>query len=338
MNRMRLRDVHGPLATSTFAGVLGAGVIDAAVTLARGGAGAGLGVVELALGLYGAAGLLLAVLVGLFLGGVVAAIPGGAVALRSDGERDAAVTTGLLAGALGVAVAAAVSAAGQRLLIGQMQSQKLATIAAAGMVAIAALPASVVALFRMAVLAFSKARPNSSYDGNVIPLFAPAQPTWYTAPELNTAIKAGLTPFVGFTDSSGTIVEDRAKCSQMVTSKTTIGSTADDRVRDLAIPRTAVALAFQLNAAVDVIRTENPDGISQRDAQRLYKNLAAGIWRAEARARPAVLNPDFVERDIAAFILEPDDDVLGRVNGRLPSTPDIPNHQAAFYHDVQIGA
>jgi phage tail sheath gpL-like len=190
----------------------------------------------------------------------------------------------------------------------------------------------------MAVLAFSKGRPNSSYDGNVVPLYPPSSATWYTSTELNTAIKAGLTPFVGFTDSSGTVVEDRAKCVQMVTSKTTIGSTADDRVRDLAVPRTAVALAFQLNAGVDEIRTNNPDGISQRDAQRLYKNLAAGIWRAEARARPAVLNPDFVERDIQAFIFEPDDNVLGRVNGRLPSTPDLPNHQAAFYHDVQIGA
>jgi len=150
---MRLRDVHGPLASSTFAGVFGAGVVDAAATLARGGApGAGLGVVELALGLYGAAGLALAVVVGLFVGGVVDAIPGGAGTLRADGERDAAATTGLLAGALGVAVAAVVNAAGQRLLIGQMQSQKLAAIAAAGMVAIAAVPATVVALAALPAL------------------------------------------------------------------------------------------------------------------------------------------------------------------------------------------
>ncbi|HEY2729982.1 MAG TPA: hypothetical protein VGK52_08565, partial [Polyangia bacterium] len=85
---MRLRDVHGPLAASTFAGVFGVGVVDAAVTLARGGApGAGLGVVELALGLYGAAGLALAVVVGFLVGGVLEAIPGGAGALRADGER-----------------------------------------------------------------------------------------------------------------------------------------------------------------------------------------------------------------------------------------------------------
>src|SRR5450432_3544182 len=144
---MRLRDVHGPLAASTFAGVFGAGVVDAAVTLARSGApGAGPGVVELSLGLYGAAGLLLAATVGLLVGGVIEAIPGGAASLRSDRARDLPVTTGILAGVLGIGVAAIINAAGQRLLIGQMQSQRLATIAAAGMMLIAAVPAAVVAL------------------------------------------------------------------------------------------------------------------------------------------------------------------------------------------------
>src|SRR6516162_646266 len=106
---MQLRDVHGPLAASTFAGVFGAGVVDAAVTLARGGApGAAMGVVELSVGLYGAAGLALAATVGLLVGGVIEAIPGGAGTLRSDRDRDLPVTTGLLAGALGVAIAAVI--------------------------------------------------------------------------------------------------------------------------------------------------------------------------------------------------------------------------------------
>src|SRR5450432_68336 len=150
---MRLRDAHGPLAASTFAGVFGAGVVDAAVTVARGGAqGAGAGIVALALGLYGVAALGLAVVVGLFVGGVLDAIPGGAGALRAEPDRDAAATTGLLAGGLGIGVAAIVNAAGQRMLIGQMQSQKLAMIAAAGMAVIAALPATVVALAALPAL------------------------------------------------------------------------------------------------------------------------------------------------------------------------------------------
>lgn len=144
---MRLRDAHGPLAASTFAGVFGAGLVDAGMTVLRGAVpGAGPGVVALSLGLYGVAGLIAAVIVGLVAGGVLEAIPGGPRTLRESAERDDAVTTGLLAGALGIGVAAIVAAAGQRLLIGQMQSQKLATIAAGGMVAIAELPAAALAL------------------------------------------------------------------------------------------------------------------------------------------------------------------------------------------------
>jgi phage tail sheath gpL-like len=190
----------------------------------------------------------------------------------------------------------------------------------------------------MAVLAFSRARPNSSFDDAVVPLAPPADALWYTAPERNTAIKAGLTVFTGITDSSGNVVENRARVVQMVTSKTTIGALPDDRVRDLGVPRTAVELATQLDAAVAELRENNPDGVSNREAKQLYKLLAAGIWRAEARARPPVLNPDFVERDIEAMLLENDETVLGRINGRMPSTPDLINHQAAFYHDILIGA
>jgi choline-sulfatase len=150
---MRLRDAHGPLAASMFAGVFGAGVLDAAVTLVRGGVpGAGPGVIALAAGLYGTAALVVAMVGGALLGGVLDAIPGGPATLRSDANRDTAVTTGLLAGVVAVAVAAIVNAAGQRLLIGQMQSQKLATIAAAGMIAIAAVPAAAIALAALPAL------------------------------------------------------------------------------------------------------------------------------------------------------------------------------------------
>jgi phage tail sheath gpL-like len=226
-------------------------------------------------------------------------------------------------GTIGTATALAAAANDKSVLIGNMEGCKNAPGEGAA---------------TTAVLAFSRPRPNSSYDDAVVPLFPPAEALWYTAPERNTGIKAGLTLFTGKLDSSGAVVDARAKCVQMVTSKTTVGGLPDDRVRDLAVPRTAVELATQLDAAVAELRENNPDGVSQRDAKRLYRNLAAGIWRAEARARPAVLNPDFVERDIQAMELDVDGSVLGRINGRMPSTPDIPNHQAAFYHDVTVGA
>jgi hypothetical protein len=62
---------HGPLAASTFAGVFGAGVVDAAVTLARGAWRPRAGVTPFA-GLYGVAALALAVVIGLFRGGILA--------------------------------------------------------------------------------------------------------------------------------------------------------------------------------------------------------------------------------------------------------------------------
>lgn len=189
-----------------------------------------------------------------------------------------------------------------------------------------------------AVLTFSRPRANSGYDFAVVPLFPPGEATWYTAPERNTAIKAGLTVYVGITDSSGAVVQDRAQCVQMVTSKTTIGGIPDDRLRDIGVSRTGVAIALQLDAAVAELRANNPDGISQSRAVVLYRDLAAAILRAEARANPPVLNPDFVEDDVQAIIVERDPDVLGRANARVPYHPDDLNHQVAWYHDVIIGA
>jgi arylsulfatase A-like enzyme len=144
---MRLRDAHGPVAASTFAGFLGAGLLDAAVTLARTPApGAAGGVVVLAVGLYGAAGLVAAVVLGLLAGGVTGAIPGGPGALAADPERDRRAAAGILATVVGVGVMAIAAAAGQRMLIARMASQKLQAIAAAGMVALAAPVAAALAL------------------------------------------------------------------------------------------------------------------------------------------------------------------------------------------------
>src|SRR5215831_14307041 len=111
---MRLRDAQGPVAASTFAGVFGAGLLDAVVTIARGGApGAGPEVLVLAAGLYGAAGLAAGIVAGLLAGGVTAAIPGGPGALRDDPDRDRAVAAGVLVAVAGVLVAAASAAVGQ---------------------------------------------------------------------------------------------------------------------------------------------------------------------------------------------------------------------------------
>ncbi len=140
---MKLPSLRHPVGASVLAGVAGAGLVDLLVTAGHGGAG---GVAALAVGLYGAAALVAGLAADLVALAVEGARPEGWPPLREAPERDRAVAAGILASLAGVLVVAAVAAAGQKLLIGKMQSQKLATIAAAGMAIIGALPGAAVAL------------------------------------------------------------------------------------------------------------------------------------------------------------------------------------------------
>jgi MFS family permease len=146
---MQLPSLRQPAGASVLAGVLGAGVVDALLT-ARGGAAGS--VVLLALGLYGTAALVAAVGAAVVMAGLRGARPPGWGPLADDAERDRAVAAGILAGGVAVAVIALVVAAGQLLLVGNMSSQKLATIAAGGLVAVGALPAAIVAITALPVL------------------------------------------------------------------------------------------------------------------------------------------------------------------------------------------
>ena len=146
---MQLPSLRSPVGASTLAGVLGAGLVDAALTASHGGAAS---ILALAVGLYGVAGILLALAADLAVTSVLAARPAGWGSLRAEPERDRAVATGILAACVGVAVAAIFAALGQRALVGKMQSQKLAAIAAAGLVAIGALPGAIGALAAVPML------------------------------------------------------------------------------------------------------------------------------------------------------------------------------------------
>jgi choline-sulfatase len=142
-----MRDLHGPVAASVFAGLLGAGLADALITVVRAEAPAPfLPLALLAIGLYGVAGLVAGVALGALTGAALGGVPGGGAGLRGDPQRDRAAAGGVIAALLGVVVIAVVAALGQRLFVGKMASQKLATIATAGMVLIAAPIAGAVAL------------------------------------------------------------------------------------------------------------------------------------------------------------------------------------------------
>jgi len=144
--RLRLSRL-GPIAASVLAGFLGAGVVDVLVTVARAsGPASPPSLLLLAVALYGAAGLLVACVVGLLAGGVLSAIPGGAAALVEDAETDRATAAAIVSGLIGLTAAAVIAALGQRVLVRPMQSDNLATIAAAGLVFIAGIPATALAI------------------------------------------------------------------------------------------------------------------------------------------------------------------------------------------------
>ena len=148
---MRLPSLRRPVGASVLAGVCGAGLVDAARTAAHGGWS---GVFTLALGLYGAAAVLLGLLADLTVGAIEGARPASwqTQPLRAEPERDRAVATGILAALSGTLVIAVVAMAGQRLFVGKMASQKLAAIAAGGLVAIGALPGAAVAIASLPLL------------------------------------------------------------------------------------------------------------------------------------------------------------------------------------------
>ena len=140
---MKLPSLRRPVGASVLAGVCGAGVVDLVLTASGGGAS---GVTALALGLYGAAAIVLGFAAELVVDAIEEARPPAWRALPDDPQRDRAVAAGILAALVGALVIAIVAAAGQKLLVGKMASQKLATIAAAGMVVIGAVPGAAAAL------------------------------------------------------------------------------------------------------------------------------------------------------------------------------------------------
>jgi arylsulfatase A-like enzyme len=143
---MRARSLRRPIGASVLAGVLGAGVLDVAITAAGGGHGAGGALLALGLGLYGAAALFLALLAEIAVAAIDNAYPQRWAGLREEPDHDRAVAAGILAAAVGTVVAAIVAAAGERLFVGKMSSQKLAAIAAAGLVCIGALPGALASI------------------------------------------------------------------------------------------------------------------------------------------------------------------------------------------------
>ncbi len=149
-----MRDLQGPVAASVFAGLLGAGLTDAVITAARAEGPAPLvPLALLAIGLYGLVGVVAGATLGALIGAALEALPGGWATLLRRPDRDRTVAAWILAVLAGLLMVALIAATGQRVLIGKMASQRLAVIASAGMVLLAAPIAGAIALAAYASIA-----------------------------------------------------------------------------------------------------------------------------------------------------------------------------------------
>jgi hypothetical protein len=153
MTESRPPRFHLPVALSAFAGLLGAGVVDALAVLVRGHQASFLEALALSVGLYGACGLVVAALLGWGVATALGAIPGGWRALLEDEALDGRVSGLLLGATAGGLVLALGAGIGHKALVAGMNSQALATIATAGLALIMALPATLALLASWRLLA-----------------------------------------------------------------------------------------------------------------------------------------------------------------------------------------
>lgn len=188
-----------------------------------------------------------------------------------------------------------------------------------------------------AMLVFSRERLNASYDGARVPMYVPAQPLIYTTAEVESALGAGLTAYTAVVDSTGAISQNLGKCERAVTTHTTSGSVPDDKLRDVGVPRTMYGIAIQLDIAAEERfgAAQNPNGVrqsSQTDA------VIKKMWGAMARSLAAdqVIDPDQVENDIAASIVEHDAVTAGRSNTALFYHFLGSQHQIVWQHNMIV--
>lgn len=225
------------------------------------------------------------------------------------------------AGTIGTATALAGAANHQAVIVASMEGCK----STSGEMATALLMAT-----------YSRERPNANYDGLLLPLYPPDAAVLYTPTEVETALAAGLTPLGGVVDPFTRAVTDGvAKIIRMVTTKTTQNSQPFEVLKDLAVGRTGVYVAAQLDAAYAARWSgdANPDGtLLTDDVIDQIKDFIVGMMR-ELESLNILRN---VDADIAQLVVERDLITPGRVNVSITYTVVVGLHQIAFVHKVQL--
>lgn len=226
-------------------------------------------------------------------------------------------------GTLGTATALAAAANHHAVLIASMEG----CLSTAGEMATA-----------LAVGAFSRERPNANYDGMSLPLYPPAASVIYEPDEIETAIEVGLTPLTAIVNPfTRTVADATVRVERMVTTKAYLddGVTPYEVLRDLAVSRTGVYIAQQIDAWYRDRFGENgpPDGaLLTDDTIDQIKDGIEVILRAMEEG--TILRN--VEADLPQLVVERDGETPGRTDSDIPYTVVVGQHQLANRHRVQI--
>lgn len=189
----------------------------------------------------------------------------------------------------------------------------------------------------LCVKAFSTTRPNANFDGQRLPLSPPPAASVMTPTQIESALAAGLVPLGAVLDSKRNVVDGFATIKRMVTTKTTSGGQPYGLLRDLAVPRTGVYMARQVDAAYEQrfgADAAGPDGtLISDDTVGQVKDMYEGL----ARAAQDINILKNVDADIAALRVEIDAQVATRLDVDFTYTPVNGLHQLANAHRVQVG-
>lgn len=185
----------------------------------------------------------------------------------------------------------------------------------------------------LAVAAFSTDRPNAGYNGLRLPLYQSADASAYSGTEVETALAAGVTPLTPVLSSTKAIVDGWLKIERLITTKTTENSLPFATLRDLAVSRTGVYMARQLDIGYAARFGAGQDDVLIDDTSMAQIRDMAVNMMHDAAALRILKN---VEDDSAAMVVEQDPIADGRANVDMKYTVVMPLHQTAYVHRVTI--
>ncbi len=173
----------------------------------------------------------------------------------------------------------------------------------------------------VATAEFAHERPNANLDGERLVLYPTSGALAYTAPEIESALAAGVTPLSP--DSTFTRIE------RLVTTQITINSAPSDANLDMAASRTDAYVAEQLDIGYRLgFRQEVMDDDPEGDIRQRVRDMVIDKHRAMQR--------DKILRDVDTFLEQIQVEYAVSPAGRLLVTDPYrvagPVHQAAFIH------